>query len=150
MKRLLTAVALVLFLCLPVQAGIYSWIWADSDAIGVRVGTDVAENVEVGLSTLWLPDQEKPEFWGVYAIYHLPECVKFSNPIVLDFLPETIRGCPYFGGKVDMDFNLNRSKISPIAGIVFADVIFVEYQFESIDRTAINESKIIFGLRIKF
>ncbi len=142
--------AVVLCLCLPVQAGdLTTWIWADSDALGARVGTEVSENVEVGLSSLWLPDMESPVAWGVYGIFHLPK-LEVPNPVVADFLPETISGRPYFGAKVDIDFNIDQSMTSPIAGIVFNDILFLEYQFESIDRQAIGESKIIFGLRIKF
>lgn len=142
-------VLILLTLSLPAQAKISNWLWGDSDALGVRVGTDVAENIEVGASSLWLPDQEKPVSWGVYGVYHLPK-LEVPNPIVADFLPEIISGKPYFGAKVDIDFELEKGNVSPIAGIVFADLIFIEYQFESIDRTAIGESKLIFGLRIEY
>lgn len=149
-KKRIVLVVLVLLLCVPAQADIYSWVFGDSDAIGIRIGTDVSENVEVGLSALWWPDIEKPEIWGVYGIYHLPEIVQFPNPIALDFLPETIGGRPYFGGKVDIDSELDQGGFSFISGIVFNDILFLEYQMEAIDRNSYNESKIIFGLRISF
>ena len=148
MKKLI--VLLVLCLCLPAQADIYSWIWGDSDAVGARLGIDLAENIEVGASALWFPDQETPEIWGMYGIYHLPEIVQFPNPIILDFLPETIGGRPYFGGKLDIDFDIDKARVSLIAGIVFEDILFIEYDFESIDRSSYNDSKILFGLRIRF
>ena len=150
MKKLILAVVLVLCLCLPAQGDIYSWVWGDNDALGARVGTEISENIEVGLSALWWPDREMPEIWGAYAVYHLPEVVQFPNPIALEFLPKEIGGRPYFGGKVEIDSELDQSSFSPIAGVIFADILFVEYQFESIDRTAKGESKIIFGLRISF
>lgn len=136
MKRLMLTVLVMLCLCLPAQGDIYSWIWGDNDAIGARVGTDITENVEAGLSALWFPDRERPEIWGVYGVYHLPEI---------------IAGRPYLGGKLDIDFNLHKvGEVSPIAGIVFVDILFIEYQFESFDRKAKGESKIVFGLRIEF
>ena len=142
---------ILISLCLPVQAGDFTtWLWADGDALGVRAGIQDANSpIEFGLSSLWLPDREKPVVWGVYGIYHLPE-LEVPNPIVADFLPKTISGRPYFGAKIDIDFNVDQSMTSPIAGIVFNGILFLEYQFESIDRQAIGESKIIFGIWIKF
>ncbi len=148
-KRMIVLIV-VLVMCAQVQAGdITTWVWGDSDALGTRVGAKVSKDVEVGLSALWLPDQEKPILWGVYGIYNLPK-IEVPNPIVADFLPKTIIGMPYFGAKVDIDFNFDQSMTSPIAGMVFNNILFLEYQFASIDRQAKNESKIIFGLRIEF
>lgn len=144
-------VLVVLLLCVPAQAdSISSWVWGDEDSLGVRIGSEVSKDIEVGLSALWLPDQEKPEIWGIYAIYYLPEIVQFPNPIELDFLPKVIGGRPYFGGKADIDFDIEKASVSPIAGIVFNKVIFIEYQFESFDREAISESKLVGGLRIEY
>jgi len=137
-------------LCIPARADITSWLWADNDALGLRLGSEISENIEVGLSTLWLPDREEPEIWGLYALYHLPEIVNVPNPILVDFLPETITGAPYLGGKLDIDFNDDSTDISPVAGIVLMDVLFIEYQFESIDRESRQESKLLFGIRIEF
>ncbi len=158
MKKLMMMVAVVLLLCLPAQGKIYSWLWADNDALGVRIGTDlekigvdIDEKIEVGISALWYPDQDSPKMWGIYGIYHLPEIVQFRNPLVLDFLPEEIGGRPYFGGKVEIDFDIDKSSVSPIAGIVFEDIFFIEYQFDSFDRQRNGDSKAIwFGLRIKW
>lgn len=141
---------MVLLFCVPVQAGVYSWIWADSDAIGARVGTDLADNIEAGISALWFPDREWPQLWGVYALYHLPEIIEFDNPIVLDFLPETIKGAPYFGYKLDIDFEADKARGSLIGGIIFEDILFLEYQLDSTDRTATNASKLIFGIKIRW
>ena len=148
MKKLILLI--VLFLCLPVRADTTSWLWADDDALGVRVGVKDDSPIEVGLSALWLPDREEPEIWGIYALYHLPEIVNVPNPIVVDFLPEIITGTPYLGGKLDIDFDDEVTDISPVAGIVLMDVLFIEYQFEAIDRESKQESKVLFGLRIKF
>ena len=149
-KKILLTALILISLCLPVQARtLSSWLWVDGDALGARVGTEVSENVEVGLSSLWLPDREKPVVWGVYGVFHLPK-LEVPNPIVAEFLPETISGSPYFGAKIDIDFNVDQSMTSPIAGVVFNDLLFLEYQFDSIDRVAIGESKLIFGLRIEF
>jgi len=116
----------------------------------VRVGVKDDSPIEVGLSALWLPDREEPEIWGIYALYHLPEIVNVPNPIVVDFLPEIITGTPYLGGKLDIDFDDEVTDISPVAGILLMDVLFIEYQFEYIDRESRQESKVLFGLRIKF
>lgn len=150
MKKVILTVLILLSLCLPAKADITSWLWADNDALGVRIGVQDESPIEVGLSALWLPDREEPEIWGLYALYHLPELVNFPNPILVDFLPETITGSPYFGGKLDIDFDDNVTDISPVAGIILMDVLFIEYQFESIDRESRQESKLIFGLRIKY
>lgn len=155
MKKLIV----VLMLCVLVVGGcsqnetdVYSWVWGDDDAIGARVGTNVGDsnNVEVGLSALWWPDRERPEIWGMYGIYSFPEILEVPNPIVMEFLPETISGRPYLGGKVDIDFSGDKSRASPIAGIVFEDIFFIEYQFDSIDRDIANDSKLIFGIRIDY
>lgn len=151
-KKVMLAVVLVLVFCMPVQAqNISTWIFGDSDAIGARVGFDIIDpNIEVGISALWLPDIERPIAYGIYAIYHLPEILEIPNPISLGFLPERISGHPYFGGKYDWDERFEQSAVSPIAGFVLADILFIEYQFESFDRTQIGESKLIMGIRIEF
>jgi len=97
-----------------------------------------------------LPDIESPVVYGIYAILHLPDILELPNPFTLDFLPETIIGHPYFGGKVDWDEKFERGGFSPVAGLIFADILFLEYQFESFDRIAINESKIIAGIRFEY
>lgn len=152
MVRKMCVLLMMLLFCVPVQAGVSSWIWADSDAIGTRIGTDLADNIEVGISALWWPDSESPEIYGIYGVYTLPECIQLPNPIVLDFLPETIGGCPYFGGKVDVDFSRNKGSASLIAGIVFEKILFLEYQFQSFDRqnTTNGDSKLIFGIKFKW
>jgi len=116
----------------------------------VRIGVQDELPIEVGLSALWLPDREEPEIWGLYALYHLPEIVNLPNPIVVDFLPETITATPYLGGKLDINFDYKAADISPVAGLMLNKVLFIEYQFESIDRESYQESKLIFGLRIEF
>ena len=151
MRNVMLAVVMVLCFCLPAQADIYSWVFGDSDAMGVRVGFDVVDpNIEVGISGLWLPDVEKPVAYGIYALYHLPEILELPNPISLDFLPETISGHPYFGGKFDFDDKFEESMLSPIAGFILADILFIEYQFESFDRTQIGENKLMMGVRVEF
>lgn len=151
MRRVIFLLAVVLLFCLPVQADINSWIWADSDSIAARIGFDIADsnNVEAGVSALWFPDDWDPEIWGIYGVYHLG-AIELPNPIPIDFLPETLSGRPYLGGKVDIDFEIDKARASPIVGIVFQDIIFIEYQFESIDRVDYNDSKVVFGLRIEF
>lgn len=150
-KLIVMVMVVVLCLCVPVQGrDLTAWFCGDNDAIGVRLGTDISENVEAGISALWFPDQELPEIWGVYGVYHLPDIVQFPCPFNLEFLPETIKGRPYFGGKVEIDCDLNEGTVSPIAGIVFEKILFIEYQFQSFDRTALGESKILLGLRIEF
>jgi len=58
--------------------------------------------------------------------------------LVLDFLPDIIRGRPYVGGAVGIygggDFSL-------IGGITFEEIFFIEYR---------EEGEIITGLTAKF
>jgi len=151
MKKVIVLLVL-LCLCLPARASMYSWIWADDNqATGVRLGADLNEKVEAGISALFWPDDTDPHVWGVYGKYSYPDLVQIPNPVLAEWLPDMISGTPYIGAKFDLNLQTEENTVGPIAGIVFNDVLFMEYQYQSFQpqTTAVN-SKIIFGLRIKF
>ncbi len=148
-------VLLVLLLSLPVQGSISTWIWGDDEAVGARIGTQITENNEAGLSMLvWPGDSDRDAeliALGLYGVYRFPQTAEFRNPLILDFLPETIEGRPYIGGKFDINLDTNKSSVAPVAGIVFQDILFLEYQFQSFSPDSASvSSKVVFGLRIKF
>jgi len=151
MKKVIVMLVLVLLLSLPVQATISTWVWGDDEAVGLRVGYDITENNEAGLSTLCWPNDSEPKVWGIYGIHYFANTVEFRNPLILDFLPEIFEGKSYIGGKLDVNFDIDDTSIGPVAGIVFEDVLFIEYQFQSFDQGSTSVSnKILFGLHFKF
>lgn len=131
----------VLLLCLSSCTSTSAWIWGDDGAVGARVGTNVTENNEAGLSMLWWPEDVDPEVMGLYAIHHFPVPVEFRNPLIVDFLPEILEGRAYLGGKLDVDFGTDETTVGPIAGVIFENTLFFE---TSLDKP------VLFGLRFKF
>jgi len=151
MRKLLFVVAVVLLLSLPVRGQVSTWAWGDDEAVGARVGRKITENNEAGLSMLWWPDDTEPRVLGLYGIHHLGNTVEIRNPLILDFLPETIEARPYVGAKVDLHLDNKKTSVGPVAGILFEDILFLEYQYQSFEpNTTSATSKIIFGLRINF
>ena len=155
MKRLIVLVVVTLLLCVPVQAkSLRAWIWGDEGVVGARLGQLVTENNEVGLSiSVWPGDSNRGvdvESVGIYGMRHFAP-IEMRNPLMLDFLPETIEGRPYFGGKFDLNCKGGGNPVMVIAGIIFEDILFLEYHFPSFsfDSTSMS-SKILIGIRIKF
>lgn len=152
MKKLAIVLLLVLLICIPARAkSLSAWLWGDDESLGARVGYKLTDSVEAGVSFVWWPNDESPRVFGAYGVYHFPELVSFNNPLMLDFLPDNISGRPYLGAKVDLNRTSNSTFVSPIAGIVFQEVLFIEYQFRAFgDQNIEGADNIIFGLRIKF
>ena len=143
MKNVIVLVV-VLLLCLVTGCAENNsavWFWEDTEAVGARIGTKLTENNEAGLSMLWGPDESEPRILGLYAVNHLIDLVEFRNPIIVDFLPETLMGRPYLGGKLDINFDTDETTVGPIAGIIFEETFYIE---TSIDKP------LMFGLRAKF
>lgn len=114
------------------------WAYGDDDALGVRVGTELAENVEVGVSSMWWPENDgDSQMFGGYAIYHL------SND------PNAPLGA-YVGAQTPLN-NTYYDQVAPIAGVVFDEIFFLEYQYKSWEsKESQEEDKIVFGVRIPF
>lgn len=114
------------------------WAYGDDDALGVRLGTEVAENVEVGFSSMWWPEDDgDSQMYGGYAIYHLPAD------------PNGLFGT-YVGAQTPLNNNYY-NKVAPIAGIVFDEIFFIEYQYKNWEsKESQEEDKIAFGVRIPF
>lgn len=110
------------------------WAFGDDDALGIRLGTEVAENVEVGISSMWWPEDDgDTQLYGAYALYYLPEDAVNT----------------YIG--VQTPLNNNYDQIAPVAGVVFDEVFFLEYQYKNWgDKEAQEEDKIVFGIRLRF
>ena len=127
------------------------WTWGDSRAVGARIGTNITENNEAGLSMLWWPSDSEPRVLGLYGVHHFPEPIVFRNPLILDFLPKELKAKSYLGGKLDVTFDTDDVSIDPVAGIVFEDIFFLEYQLQSFSQDSSSMiSKILFGLRMEF
>lgn len=111
------------------------WAYGDDDALGVRVGTEVAENIEVGVSSMWWPEDDgDTQLYGAYAIYYIPG--------------ETISA--YVGAQTPFN-NTYYDKVAPVVGIVFDEIFFTEYQYKNWDaKESQEEDKIVFGVRLKF
>lgn len=145
MKKLIVVLVVVLVLCVPVQAGDFTtWIWTNNDATGVRLGTIFEDSsdtndLELGLSMLWLPDSGEPEIFGVYVLYHLPDLVQITTPAIFDgILPEIITGKPYVGGDVQL---YGGGDMLLVTGITLQRIFFIEYR---------EQGEIIGGLRAIF
>ena len=110
------------------------WVFGDNDALGLRVGTEVSENIEVGASSIYWPDDDNDtQLYGAYAMLHQPG--------------ETIS--TYIGAQTPL--NNNYDQVAPVVGIVFDKIFFTEYQYKNWDsKEAQEEDKIVFGIRLKF
>ena len=155
MKNLNVVVMSVLLLCLLAGCSednsMSAWAWGDSGAIGARVGTKVTENNEAGLSMVWWPDDSEPRVLGLYGVHHFPDPVEFRNPLMLDFLPETLEARAYIGGKLDVNLDTDDTSIGPVAGVIFEDILFIEYRFQSFSQNTNSvSSEVLLGLRIEF
>lgn len=109
--------------------------YGDDDALGVRVGREVAENVEVGVSSMWWPEDDgDTQLYGAYALYHIPG--------------ETIS--TYVGAQTPLN-NTYYDQVAPVAGVIFDEIFFVEYQYKSWEsKESQEEDKIVFGVRLPF
>lgn len=139
MKTVSTILMCLLVISLAGCSGQNSfWAYGDDDALGVRVGTEVAENVEVGVSSLWWPEDDgDSQLYGAYALYHLPS----NDEDVV---------CTYIGAQTPLN-NTYYDKVAPVVGIVFDKIFFTEYQYKNWDaKESQEEDKIVFGLRITF
>jgi hypothetical protein len=102
-------------------------------SLGIRVGTDVITNVEVGALTYFRPyDDSDFQAYGAYSLIHIP-----VGPVT-----------PYLGaearigeGTWDID-----NTIEPFVGMI-AGPVFCEFQPEAIDG---EDDKILFGVRFGF
>ena len=137
MKKLIELVAVVLmFLAVQGCTNTAVSLWDErDDGIGGRVGY-VMENTEAGVSIMHWPNSKNAEVFGVYGLYKFPDMVEIPNPINVEFLPKTLMGTPYLGGKVDSD----GGETILIAGVEISNTIFMEYQ----------ENYVLVGLKHKF
>ena len=134
MRNVIMLVLVLLFVagCTDMTAS----LWDDRDGgVGSRIGYAM-DNTEVGLSVLYWPDNIYDEVFGAYGLYKFPDMVEIPNPISVEFLPETISGTPYLGGKVDSD----GGQTILMAGIEFENTLFMEYQ----------DNYILVGLKHRF
>ena len=111
------------------------WVFGDNDALGIRVGTEIAENVEVGASSMWWPESDNDtQLYGAYAFLHQPG--------------ETVS--TYFGVQTPMN-NTYYDQVAPVVGVILEESenmkIFTEYQYKNWDaKEAQEEDKIVVGV----
>ena len=125
-----------ILMCLLIVAGCGNesfWAYGDNDALGIRVGTEIAENIEVGASSVYWPDDDNDtQLYEAYAILHQPG--------------ETVS--TYFGAQTPL--NNNYDQVAPVVGVIFDEIFFTEYQYKNWDaKEAQEEDKIVFGVRLK-
>lgn len=147
MKNLIVVVVLLLCLLAGCEGNnsadnpVKTWYWGDNGAVGARIGTKITENNEAGISMLWWPSDSEPKVLGLYGVHHFPDIVEFRNPLIVDFLPETLKGKAYLGGKLDINCITDETTVGPVAGVIFENTLFFE---TSVDKP------ILFGLRFEF
>jgi len=131
-----------------------TWTFSDGDAICGRMGYRLSENVEAGASMYWLPPSDGPRIWGVYGLYEWPDIITVPNPINFDFLPDELNAQTYLGAQLAVDIDSGDIFGGPIAGLVFQDILFLEYQLGLVDGKfdydLDDEHKIVAGLKIRF
>jgi len=158
MKKILIAILLLVF-ATSVQASdpnlsLTTWIFGNDENIGARVGYEVSENAEVGVVSYWWPEEDAPQVWGIYGIYFFPDLIEIRNPIPVSFLPETFEGKGYSGMQVGVNFDNDASFASPLAGVLFNEIFFLEYQYRAYDNkleeTLNDEHIFMIGLRFKW
>ena len=109
------------------------WIFGDNDSLGVRVGTEVVENVEVGVSSVWWEDRGDSQLYGAYALYHIPG--------------ETISA--YIGAQTPLN-NTYYDHIAPVAGVRYGN-LFAEYQYKNWrSKESQEDDKIVVGVVFGF
>jgi hypothetical protein len=104
------------------------WGWDEDGAIGVRAGMFLTENNETGFSAKLRDGDSELQTLGIYAVHHFPDLVEFRNPFadIVSFLPPTLSGAAYFGGKIDHDVQVNTTETNLIAGVILEDTVFFE------------------------
>lgn len=130
------------------------WTGGDNDALTVRGGYEIQDNIEVGVASTWWVSDDPPQTFGTYAIYEFDQILDVNSPIDAGFLPETFTGKPYLGGQIGLNVDGDGTYSSIMAGVLFNEIFFVEYQYraydEEIEQFLKDDNKIMFGVRIKF
>lgn len=123
MKNLITTVLILVLLLVAGCTDTTASLWNDrDDAIGGRLGY-VMGNTEVGTSILYWENGYNSEVFGAYGLYKFPETVDMPNPIPMSFLPETLKGTPYIGGRVRSEGGNSLL----IAGIEIGNTLYMEF-----------------------
>ena len=124
-------------------------IGGDNEAVLIRVGYDLTENNEIGLSTHYYPNEENDsQNLGIYVLRKLPDIATIPNPFGGE-----VNATGYVGFQTVFDDNDYDDYISPFAGFEFWDNFFVEVQYEPFDNKATyrNEEFVgVLGWRVKF
>jgi len=138
------------------------WFYGEDDLIGARVGYMVDDNVEVGILSQWYPQDEAPNILGAFGCYHFDDPVEITNPLPVDWLPETFVAKPYIGAQVSIDFRKligeldgqRRSMVGPIAGVIVQEILVLEYSYsafgDALDKVLDDNHKFSVGLRMPF
>lgn len=134
-KRILLVAAIVVLMA-PMsactKACITTWIFADDEMQGARVGwQDEAAGIEAGITSWWFDSE--PKSYGVYGIWHLPDPVELPNFFGIG--PETLKAFPYIGAQVSaaIDSDDEGDLYGPIIGFLIQDLISIEYQYRIVD-----------------
>lgn len=147
MKSLMILLCLLAISLAGCNGGAVS-LYGDNDAVGARVGAEIAENIEAGVLSYWYPyDDNDSQIWGAYSLYHFPDIVELPNPLDPE---KTLEATTYIGAQLSLDSNYE-DYVSLVTGVIFQKVFFVEYQPKAFDNKAsMEDDKVVFGLRITF
>ena len=111
------------------------WV-ASNESTMIRGGYLVDPNTEFG-GQISCNDGE-PRTIAVYAIRHEPNFIQIPNPFAgVEGWPEIIEGNPYWGARIFRDLDLKTSGFSPLAGIRFEGLFFIEGQLNATEPSAI-------------
>ena len=141
MKRLLSAICLMAVLllagCNSENEQPFTRLWLSSnEATEVRGGYFIDPNTEAGITAAWWGDGEEPKKIGGYGISHLRNVkIEVPNIIVMQGLPETLVGYPFFGAEIYRDCEKERTAFSPLGGAT-VNPFFVEGGFNTVDSIA--------------
>ncbi len=127
-----------------------AWAYGDNESSGVRLGTMVTENNEVGILSQYFPNNDNDsQIWGVYAVHHVPGEFEIPSPFTGEPI---IAGCMYAGLQTSFD-NHYDEQLSAFTGFEFWGVFFIEAQFDAYDNKAsVRDDTVrgVLGVRIQY
>ena len=164
---------IVALLAMPIYAdGLTCWLGGDTDVAGTDASRSLAarvgyrftlgnlepEQLEAGLSVLWLPSDELkvPQTWTAYGLCKIGGVVAVPNPLKLLFMdaawmPAEVLAQPAAGWQIGFDVRNNGVISGPIANLSFWEIMSLEYQYrnyaERLGTELANEHKLMLFLR---
>lgn len=136
-----------------------AWLLGDDQTFIARLGYKPSPRIEVGIESAWLSVDiaegrcDVPGVVGAYGIYKFPDIVQIPNPIPFEWLPAQFAGTAYFGIHAGLDLTNEGTFVGPIAGVIFNDVMVIEYTYVMSDyalEAVDGDHRIMLGLKFDF